>query len=774
MGVLLGVRSVSEPVAIGITVEREPRAVHIPLAPLSASATRDLLSSGLQRAPGPKFAARFFELTGGNPLLVTELADELATKEVEPDDDSRGRLDGLVSAGIAENVRRRLLEVGESGVAVARAIAVLGPGVAIGEAADLAQVDIDTAGASADALTTVHLLSDEAPLAFAHPLVAHAVYEQIPRHERGLWHGRAARVLERAHASGERLAAQLLRTPPNRDPWVVETLRAAAIDARRRSGTSAAVEYLRRALAEPPPEELRASVLAELGIAERHSDDRAAAGHLGEALAVTQEPRDRAVLVLELARALILSGRAAEAAALLQRRNDEIFEVDREVALECESELLAALRATPGGGRDLPRLTRWESLDGETPGERALLAALATEAAARGDPADVVVALAERALGDGRLLAEQSSVAVPYYFVSFVFVYYDRIGRARQLYDAALDRARREGSPAGVSQASAWRSCCGVFGSSLADAAVDAQVVLDLAAEHGETFLSQTFAPAVIAYVQLEQGDPASALTELERRGLGGAVPEAGPWNLLLYVRGRCRAALGDIVGALEDVLAAGRALSASGVVTPAGAPWRSQAGMLEIMLGKSGSGRARIEEELTLARELGVPRTLGVALGARARLDDGKRRRKRLEEAVDVLRDSESRLDLARALVLLGSELRRVGQRRAAREPLAEALSLADELGASACARQAHEELVVAGARPRRAARHGLRSLTASELRVAQVAAAGASNREIADDLFLSLKTVEMHLTRAYSKLEIQRRAQLAAALHAEKAVSQ
>jgi len=766
MGLLLAARSASEPVSIGIAVDKGPQAVHISLNPLSGMAAQRVLTARVGRPPQPRFAARFFELTRGNPFLTTELAEEVADRAIVPEDENISRLDRLVSVGIDESVQRRLLEVGENGAAIARAVAVLGPGAAILEAAGVAQVDVAAAGSAAAALTAVHLFGDDVPLAFAHPLLADAVYRLISRHERGLWHRRAAGVLERSGASRERVAAQLVMTSPSGDGWVAACLRMAATEARQRAGSSAAVEYLRRALAEPPPDGLHGAVLAELGLAERDSDDHAAADHLGQALLVTSDPWDRARLVLELARALVLSGRSADAAALLERETDEIFEVDRELGLECESELLAALRAMPGAGRDLDRLRRWEFLPGETPGERALLAALATEAAGRGDTAQVALGLAERALGDGQLLAEQSSVAIQYYFASFVFVYYDRVRRAQELFDAALERARRDGSPAGASQASAWRSCCTVFGGSLADGAADAQLVLDLAAEHGETFLSRTFAPAVSAFVLLERGDPIAALSELERHGLGGAIPEAGPWNLALFVRGRCRAALGDPAAALADFLAGGRALANSGVTTAASVPWRSQAGVMEIVLGQNDQGQARINEELRLARKLGVPRALGVALVASARLDRGPQRRARLEEAVEVLRSSESRLDLARALVALGSELRREGQRRAAREPLGDALSLADEIGATACAEEARQELMVAGARPRRAARRGLSSLTASELRVARAAATGASNRAIADELFVSLKTVEMHLTRTYSKLEIHRRDDLSGAL--------
>jgi DNA-binding CsgD family transcriptional regulator len=96
----------------------------------------------------------------------------------------------------------------------------------------------------------------------------------------------------------------------------------------------------------------------------------------------------------------------------------------------------------------------------------------------------------------------------------------------------------------------------------------------------------------------------------------------------------------------------------------------------------------------------------------------------------------------------------------------LREGLDLARRCGASALVERAREELVTAGARPRRDALHGRDALTASELRTAQMAAEGRTNREIAQALFVSLRTVETHLTHTYQKLAIQSRDALPGAL--------
>jgi DNA-binding NarL/FixJ family response regulator len=139
------------------------------------------------------------------------------------------------------------------------------------------------------------------------------------------------------------------------------------------------------------------------------------------------------------------------------------------------------------------------------------------------------------------------------------------------------------------------------------------------------------------------------------------------------------------------------------------------------------------------------------------------------LRDAVDVLEGSQGRLELAHALCDLGAALRRGGRRQDSREPLRRAVELAHACGARALEERAHQELLASGARPRRRPVSGVDSLTPSELRVATMAADGMSNREIAQDLFVSLKTVEMHLSRGYRKLDVSSRSELPRALQGQ-----
>jgi DNA-binding CsgD family transcriptional regulator len=175
---------------------------------------------------------------------------------------------------------------------------------------------------------------------------------------------------------------------------------------------------------------------------------------------------------------------------------------------------------------------------------------------------------------------------------------------------------------------------------------------------------------------------------------------------------------------------------------------------------------RRLADAELEAARAYGAPRALGVALTARGTIERPREALPWLEEAVAVLERSPAQLDLAGALVQLGTALRVAGRRTDAREPLRRGLDLADRCGASALAARAREELVAAGGRPRRTRLWGADALTPSERRVARLVASGMSNREAAEALFVTKKAVEFHLANVYRKLGVPGREHLAAAL--------
>jgi DNA-binding CsgD family transcriptional regulator len=176
-------------------------------------------------------------------------------------------------------------------------------------------------------------------------------------------------------------------------------------------------------------------------------------------------------------------------------------------------------------------------------------------------------------------------------------------------------------------------------------------------------------------------------------------------------------------------------------------------------------AAHAAAERMVREAHAWGTPRAIGMALRAAALAEGGARGVDLLEQAAAVLEGSPAPVEYARALTDLGAALRRSNRRAAARDPLRRALDLADACGAGPLAEQARQELQAAGGRARRPL-SGVGSLTASERRIAAMAADGLSNPEIAQALFITKKTVETHLGNAYRKLDIRSRTELAAAL--------
>jgi DNA-binding CsgD family transcriptional regulator len=300
----------------------------------------------------------------------------------------------------------------------------------------------------------------------------------------------------------------------------------------------------------------------------------------------------------------------------------------------------------------------------------------------------------------------------------------------------------------------------------LADAAADIEPIIAVHADYpGFTGLG-----ALIVHVRLlvEAGRPDVAVA----RALAARVPsgfERGfVMALLRHAQGAAQLAQGKFDEARLTLTELGELCESTGLHSPAVVPWRSD-------LALALAGTARHDEavelaasELRLAEECDVDRARGHALRALGLLRGGEPGLRDLEAAVRAFERSPARLELGWASYELGAALRRANRRRDARAPLDRALDLAMTCGAELLARRAGEQLQALGARPRSVMLSGAESLTPSELRVCRLAADGLKNTEIAQALFVSLKTVETHLRSSYRKLDIASRGELPEAVGA------
>jgi DNA-binding CsgD family transcriptional regulator len=388
---------------------------------------------------------------------------------------------------------------------------------------------------------------------------------------------------------------------------------------------------------------------------------------------------------------------------------------------------------------------------------------LAFQAAAAAKPASVVAPMLRLGLGDGAFIADESSDAVPTQYALASVLISDLHDDADRLLADMFTDARARGSLMGFVAASTWRAAI-AFSRGLVSAALsDARRALELAGEHDLQFNS-AFAVAYVADSLLELGE----LEEAARMLAAYPVEEmagTSPYAVLLSARARTRIATGRIADGIADLRTCGNVSDATGFVHPNSIRWRLPLA-LALPATERDEALALVELDLRLAHETKQPRAIGLALRARGLLRGGQEGLTDLEQAAATLEQNPSPLEFARALTDLGAARRRANQRAEAREPLRRGLDLAHRCGATALVERAQVELSATGARPRHLTLTGAESLTPSERRVSELAAAGMSNREIAQALYVSIKTVAAHLTHAYQKLNITARSELAETL--------
>jgi ATP/maltotriose-dependent transcriptional regulator MalT len=666
---------------------------------------------------------------------------------------------------VSRVVLARVSRVGGGASRLAEAVAVLGGRGELRHAAALARLDQDAAARVADRLAQIEVLRATRPLQFVHPLVNAAVYDAIGPGERSLMHKAAARLLAADEAGADRVGLHLLDAEPAGERWVVDRLRAAARAASGAGAPEQAAGYLHRALLEPPAASERAGVLRELGAAELLARDPAATDHLARALEATDDPGPRGEIALLLGRAAVSTGRLADAWELLGPVIQELEDAHPGVAARLEAYRAAAGVWNPRFGgelrRELPRLRALAERGGDA--GRSLLLMLAFSSTAEGRGHDEILALVERGLDHGRLIESESAEAIEITWAARALTFIDELDRADRLLDEMVADARERGSVMGYATAAAWRAAVALRRGLIAPAEADARAAVELIIAHGLHFI----APHTYSYLGealIEQGELEQAAALLERADLGpmrGSAPEAR----FLHTRAPVSLARGDKQAAIAD-LRAGESQS-PWFQNPNAMPFRST---LALALGSSSHEEALelVDLELEQARRVAQARAIGVALRIRALLCKGEEQISLLTQAVTALEACPSKLEQAHALTDLGAALRRASRRSEAKELLARALDLAAGCGARARAARAREELVAAGARPRRERLSGVEALTASERRVAQMAATGMTNREIAQALFVTMKAVALHLTHVYEKLDIAGRAQLPRALGA------
>jgi class 3 adenylate cyclase/DNA-binding CsgD family transcriptional regulator len=769
--VVLGLRPPEQSTEAELLTElvSDPTLLLIRPTALSEAAVASMVELEFGVEPDPEFTAACVSATGGNPLFVRALVDALHGEGVDPVAANASRVHEIGPEPVTRAVTLRLSRLPEEARRFAIAVSVLGDGSEQRDVAALAEIDDDhLATLAATWLARADLLRMSTPtVEFTHPVVRAAVYESVEPTQRLQAHRRAAELLDESQAEPERVAAHLDLVPPAGDAFVVETLRVAADRALVRGAPEVAVRYLRRALLEPPPPEKRTDTLRELGLAEQRVDVSGAAEHLQEALRATEEPLRRARVALELGRSLFRLNRGPEAVQVFEDAIERLDGDEPELREMLEAELINSA----GFDADViavarERLARVDEAElvGNI-GGAVMFSTLRYFEARQGLNRATVCALAEPRMVEA-LISSMPSVAISCAATALMFAEYD--AEIDRFFDALMEASRRRGELVTLSNMLCFRGLTlaqrGDLEAAMEDLRESDDLVRYLPSQQGAIYYH-----SYLADVHTNRGELEEAEASLAKLGLPEEVAESGHLIFFLGARGWLRYARREFAAAVSDFEQLGRCMERFEMRNPAVLASRSHLALALLGLERRDEALELAGDEIALARAWGAPRPIGVALRVLGLAQGGSKGIETLRESLSVLERSSAKLERARTLVELGAALRRANARAEARELLRAGLDLAVRCGAQPLVEQAEGELAATGARPRRRLLSGVESLTASERRVARFAADGLSNKDIAQTLFVTTKTVEVHLSNVYRKLGIGSRNELPQALGSE-----
>jgi DNA-binding CsgD family transcriptional regulator len=747
-------------------IRAAPATASIELAPLTAAGSALVIADRLGADAAEDLVEACHRSAQGNPFLLSELAGALAREGLPGDARAAARARELAPASVVRAFDARVAALGEEPRALAKALAALGDAASLPLAAAGAGLVREDAIAAYGALAAAGIAVDGEPIGFVHPIARTALYESLGQVERWRLHEAVAAALREAGAPVEQVAHHLLRALPTEDEQAARILAEVGREAAARGALQEAIKLFERALAEPPATAERAGIVVALAealvLVSRHE----------EAIAVLDgADLDGVALQATMARARALAG-LGDGHAAVALLDEAAAERDGDEALSLQIEATTLGMYVPEfADRGVEMAARFGRLSGDTPTERLALGNAALALGYRADAdADKAVAVASRALTGDLTPTDRPADRVSTLMAMHVLVLADEIDAARRAAALYLEPARKDGIPATFLAAVLGQMMIARVVGDVETVLAEGELVWvdaelpdeDLVALRLMAYAGGTLLEALVVRGEVERAR--EIVAEAERQNRMGR-PELA-W--LHYGRGRLRLQDGDAQGALDDFLAVAET-AGFGRYEFRNPAWRLGAARALAMRDDRDAALELVDAELEIARHWGRPGGVGVVLRHRAVIGEEDAVGV-LTEAVDLLRASPRRLDLAEALIDLGRARRRAGTRGAAREALKEGMDLASHCGARAVAESARQDLIALGERPRRHRISGVDALTPTERRIADLAASGASNRMIAQELFVTPKTVEGHLSNAYRKLGIETRTQLPEALRGAK----
>jgi DNA-binding CsgD family transcriptional regulator len=718
---------------IGLLRERRCRWIHT--APLSPAAVAQLAGSA-------DTSAELHRLTGGNPLLLRALLAD------------QGRWSTDASAAEAaqtfgQAVVSCLYRAQPAMRSVARGLAVFGAPVASALVGRLLNEPEDRVVAAVRELDEAGLVCDGY---FRHPAAAQAILDNLADSQRRNLHARAAELLYSEGRTASAVAAHLLAADHTEPGWARATLCEAAETARLDDDLELAVRCLDLAARSCTDPAGLAEVKLVLAEVQWRLNPAAAASQLPELLTALRagELADRHASTV--VRMLLWHGHLTDADDVLVRAapGNESDAAGLQAARVWIRATAPKLVAPPGPAT--ASLPATAELDPASFGA-AILNAVLTKG---GD--DTTSAAAERLLSEADLEHSFDSLEAGLY----ALVYADRVKSAGR-YSARLAEL------AAGREAPTWQARLAV---------VQAEIALrrgDIASaeRHALHALSRLPRRAWGAAVGAPLAALLLALSGSGRlreasQALSHPVPDSLYQTrfavLYGYARGQFNLASGRPLAAIVEFRSCGSQLRAWGIDVPGFVPWRSAAALGYLRTDDPKTARKLIEAQLARPGAT-APRTYGMSLRQLAAASSARDRPKLLREAIESLHAAGDRLELAHALADLSHVHESLGETKRAQAMSHQALKLARECHAEPLARslrrQQSEPAPPAHPRPV-PEKADAAVLSEAERRVAELASMGCTNREVADSLFITVSTVEQHLTRIYRKLNLSGRSDL------------
>ncbi|MBG0829055.1 AAA family ATPase [Planomonospora sp. ID67723] len=724
---------------------RQPHCRRIRLTPLSRAGVAALVAARAGVRPTERLADEWYALSGGNPLLAGAMGDD-------HEDFVRASGEHPTGAVVGDQFGQAVLACLQRGrpqtVQVAHGLAVLGETEGLDRLLDIPAPDISRELLSLGAAGLIDAGN------FRHEAVREAVLAGVDVQERMDLHHRAAELTYAMGLPPSAVAGHLLRASRVDAPWVVPVMEEAARSALRDGQVESAVAYLRLAWRECADEARRSKIMTMLVRAEWRINPAAPAGRLAELAEAMHRGSLRGGDAVVLARALLWHGRFDDA-------RDVFEQLSRSDAADQETtaELVVAqlwLRATYP-----PFLTHLRRAAGER-GLASMVSVMVSqrlestlalaEVLSKG-PREASMNAVERILEDSRLdemtldTVENSLLAL---------TYAGRCEKAAPWCDLFSVEASSRQAPSRQARLAAIRAEIAIRQGDMPAAEHHARIALDIIQASGwGVAVGGPLSSLILALTAMGRYDAV-------REYLDWPVPEAmfqTRYGLhYLHARGRHSMATGYFALALRDFQRCGELMAAWNLDAPGLIHWRAEAGEACLRLGQPQEARQLIQAQLDACGS-GARRSKGIALRLLAATSEPARRPALLRQATEYLQLAGDKYELARALFDLVEAYDALGEHRRARTIAGRAQAVARE-----CRAEPMIGLLAGGngAVPSPSPSELIGGLTDAERRVATLAAAGYSNREIAAKLYVTISTVEQHLTRTYRKLNISQRADL------------